>query len=626
MKGVLVVGAAGQLGQAMAARLRVDHEVSRGRARTSTSRATATYGTRSASSRPAPSSTAPASTTLTPPRTIRSRRSTSMRWWSPRWRAPPRPSMRCSCTTAPTSCSPAPRRRRTPRPTDPSREASTPSRSWSASGSRPMRAVITCCASRACSAARIARSSIDRIVDRVSTGRQAPVFVDRVVSPSFVADVAEASALIFLASPPVRAVPLRQFRPRHLAEVGQEIAGTPGRIRTVARSRFRCSDVKLRAPRPQFAALSNEKLARAGFVMPSWQDAIRPPPDRMTRVAVASRSFARNAALRAELTARYSDVTFSESADVIDGDDLVAFLRGHDRAIVGLERSMTTVLAQVPELRVIGKYGVGLDGLDLDAMARRGVRLGWTGGVNRRSVAELTLAFAMALVHRVPETSARSGRRVPEARRPPTHRPHRRHRRLRIRRQGSGEAAGAVRLPRAGARHPRLSGFLPGHTAWSRCRCQTCFVRPTSSRCTCRLIARTRGMIGAAELAQMRQGAFLINAARGGLIDEEALAAALESGHLAGAAFDVFAMEPDANPRLLALPTFLGTSHIGGSTPRRSSPWAARPSTGSRPIACRETAGRVRDSHSRQCQLESRSSRGSVKSCSQEGRIPRCEF
>ncbi|HYE87187.1 MAG TPA: NAD(P)-dependent oxidoreductase, partial [Vicinamibacterales bacterium] len=76
----------------------------------------------------------------------------------------------------------------------------------------------------------------------------------------------------------------------------------------------------------------------------------------------------------------------------------------------------------------------------------------------------------------------------------------------------------------------------------------------------------TRGMIGAPELAAMRRGAVIINAARGGLIDEDALAAALESGQLGGAACDVYAIEPDANPRLLALPTFLGTPHIGGSS------------------------------------------------------------
>jgi phosphoglycerate dehydrogenase-like enzyme len=73
-------------------------------------------------------------------------------------------------------------------------------------------------------------------------------------------------------------------------------------------------------------------------------------------------------------------------------------------------------------------------------------------------------------------------------------------------------------------------------------------------------------MIGATELARMPKGACLINAARGGLVDEAALVGALSSGHLGGAACDVFTMEPDANPALLALPTFLGTPHIGGST------------------------------------------------------------
>ena len=76
----------------------------------------------------------------------------------------------------------------------------------------------------------------------------------------------------------------------------------------------------------------------------------------------------------------------------------------------------------------------------------------------------------------------------------------------------------------------------------------------------------TRGMIDAAKLASMRKGAVLINAARGGLVDEAALAESLETGHLAGAAADVFEMEPVVHPRLLAQPAFLGTPHIGAAT------------------------------------------------------------
>lgn len=287
---------------------------------------------------------------------------------------------------------------------------------------------------------------------------------------------------------------------------------------------------------------------------------------RQARIAVSSPSFARNAALRQELLAKYSRVTFTESISVPDGEELVTLLRGHDRAIVGLERIDDGVLAQLPELRVISKYGVGLDGLDVAAIARRGVRLGWTAGVNRRSVAELTLAFAIALLHRVPEcdVALRQGQ----------------WQKL-VGRQLTGKIIGIIGCGAVGQELVRL-------LAPFECRVLANDIRDypefyAAHRVTAvdldallsaadivtlhvPLDASTRRMIGAAQLARMRPGACLINAARGGLIDEEALADALEGGRLAGAAFDVFAMEPDANPRLVVLPTFLGTPHIGGST------------------------------------------------------------
>jgi D-3-phosphoglycerate dehydrogenase len=286
----------------------------------------------------------------------------------------------------------------------------------------------------------------------------------------------------------------------------------------------------------------------------------------MSDIAVASRSFSRNAALRAELSARYPDVTFSESEHILGGDELIAFLRGHGRAIVGLERIDDEVLSRVPELKVVSKYGVGLDAVDVDAIARRGVRLGWTGGVNRRSVSELTLGFAIALLHRVPEThGALRDRRWDKV----------------VGRQLTGRTVGIVGCGFVGQDLVKLLAPFGCRVLANDIRDYPDFYRehhvtpvPLSQLLAeadivtlhVPLDRTTRGMIGAAEISQMRSGAFVINAARGGLVDEEALAAALERGHLAGAACDVFTIEPDANPRLLASPRFIGTPHIGGST------------------------------------------------------------
>jgi D-3-phosphoglycerate dehydrogenase len=281
---------------------------------------------------------------------------------------------------------------------------------------------------------------------------------------------------------------------------------------------------------------------------------------------VASRSFAGNPTLRAEVTAKYPNVSFTESASVLEGDALIAMLRGHDSAIVGLERVDDRVLAAVPELRVISKYGVGLDAIDIDAVARRGIRLGWTGGVNRRSVSELTLAFAIALLHRLPEGDA-ALRRGGWSKL--------------VGRELTGKTVGIIGCGFVGQDLVKLLAPFGCRILANDIRDYAEFYRQhgvapvalpelleASDVVTLHvpLDATTRGLIGAAELARMRPGTVLINAARGGLVDEPALADALERGHLAGAACDVFQMEPDANPRMVALPTFLGTPHIGGSS------------------------------------------------------------
>lgn len=286
---------------------------------------------------------------------------------------------------------------------------------------------------------------------------------------------------------------------------------------------------------------------------------------RSDKVAVCSRSFSRHAVLRAELLARYEHVTFNETGRQFEGGELVSFLRGHDKAITALERIDETVLSQLPELKAIGKYGVGLDMIDLAAMHRYGKRLGWTGGVNRRSVSELVIAFAVSMLRHVPSASKDlvegTWRQLPGG-------------------LLSGRTVGIVGCGFVGKdliqllqpwgctvlAHDILDfpDFYARFGVASVCLDEL-LQRSDVVSLHVPLDASTRNMLDARRLSQMKPSALLINAARGGLVDEGALKTALQTKHLAAAAFDVFSVEPPQDLELLKLPNFLATPHIGGS-------------------------------------------------------------
>jgi dTDP-4-dehydrorhamnose reductase len=117
------------------------------------------------------------------------------------------------------------------------------------------------------------RSSVDRIADGIRTGQTVPVFTDRVVSPSFVVDVAEATVHLLRERPPSGLYHCVNSGFTTWFEVGREIARGLGKPETALKP-VSVHDVKLRASRPVFAALDNRKLAATGFTMPTWQDAI----------------------------------------------------------------------------------------------------------------------------------------------------------------------------------------------------------------------------------------------------------------------------------------------------------------------------------------------------------------
>lgn len=286
----------------------------------------------------------------------------------------------------------------------------------------------------------------------------------------------------------------------------------------------------------------------------------------MPRVAVTTRSFSRHPALRAELLKRYPEVSFHEDERRLDGRALIAFLKGHEKAITGLEKLDDSLFSALPELRTVSKYGVGIDMIDLPAMGRHGVRLGWQGGVNRRSVAELTICFMIAALRHVPSDnrSVRDGGwQRPVGRLLST-------RTVGIIGCGFVGKDLAVLLRSFGCRvlaHDLLPfpEFYAAHG-----------VKPVGLDQLLRdadivtvhvpLDRTTRGLLTAERLALMNRGAILVNAARGGIIDESALKAMLKDGRLAAAAFDVFASEPPTDTELLTLPNFLATSHIGGNS------------------------------------------------------------
>ena len=283
------------------------------------------------------------------------------------------------------------------------------------------------------------------------------------------------------------------------------------------------------------------------------------------RVAVCSRSFSRNPVLRAELIARYREATFNDAGLRLGGDSLIAFLQGHEKAITALEVIDASVLSQLPELRVISKYGVGLDTIDLAAMRVHGTRLGWTGGVNRRSVSELVIAFAIAMLRHVPAAhrDVLSGTW-----------------RQRVGGQLTGRTAGIIGCGHIGKDLVPLlqafgcpilandvrnyADFYAAHGI-EAVSLEQLLRRSDIVTLHVPLDDTTRNMLSEARLALLKPGAVLINAARGGLVDESALKRMLQDGRLAAAAFDVFAVEPPQDRELLALPNFLVTPHIGGS-------------------------------------------------------------
>jgi D-3-phosphoglycerate dehydrogenase len=251
-------------------------------------------------------------------------------------------------------------------------------------------------------------------------------------------------------------------------------------------------------------------------------------------------------------------------------EELLEIVGQYDGWIVRSKTRVTAVLLEAAtRLRVVGRAGVGVDNIDLDAATRRGVVVMNTPGGSSVTVAELTFAMMLAMARDIPAATAsmKSGRW--EKKRFQGH-------------ELAGKTLGVVGVGRIGsmvveraiAFGMRVLVHDPFATPEAIARLGAELVelddllgRADVVSLHVPLTERTRHLLDAERLHRMKQGAYLVNCARGGIIDEQALADALAEGHLAGAALDVFETEPPpADSPLFGLETFVCTPHLGAST------------------------------------------------------------
>ncbi len=259
----------------------------------------------------------------------------------------------------------------------------------------------------------------------------------------------------------------------------------------------------------------------------------------------------------------------SEAAEVIE-DPGLASLGDVDALIV---RSATKVTREVleggrPRLKVVGRAGVGVDNVDLDAARELGVIVVNAPLAATNAVAELTLGLMLAMARQLPQANAamHDGRWEKKTF------------------KGSelgGKTLGVFGMGRIGAAVAQRAAALGMNIIGYDPLISSEEIERRSARPVSRdellaesdfislhvpLTEDTRGMIGADAMAQMKPGVRLVCAARGGVVDEAALLTALESGHVAGAALDVFAQEPPGNAPLLKHPLLIATPHLGAQT------------------------------------------------------------
>ena len=286
----------------------------------------------------------------------------------------------------------------------------------------------------------------------------------------------------------------------------------------------------------------------------------------MKSLAITSKSFSKNPVLRKKVLSIYPDAKFNDEGLIFNNTSLVKFLDGYEVAITALEKINNSVLSKLPKLKIISKYGVGLDMIDLDSMKKNNVQLAWTGGVNKRSVSELVISSAIALLHQsiFANSEVKSGKWYQV-----------------IGRQLSECTFGIIGCGNVGKDLVELLKPFNCNILAHDIKNYSDFYLKNKIQSVdldqllrksdvvslhLQLDSTTQNILSKEKLKLLKKDAILINYARGGLIDETFLKKLMAENKIAGLALDVFEAEPPSDFTFSRLDNVLVTPHIGGSS------------------------------------------------------------
>lgn len=284
------------------------------------------------------------------------------------------------------------------------------------------------------------------------------------------------------------------------------------------------------------------------------------------KIVATSPSFSKNKILQNEIYKFFPNAILNLEGIRFNQQELIEYIKESDAIIVGLEPINKEVLDKCPNLKIISKYGVGLNNIDLDECKKRDISIGWTGGVNKLSVAEMALGFMLMLSRNLFMTSNELKRGT-------------------WNKSGgfqlSGKTVGIVGVGYIGKELIRLlkpfgckilvNDIINQDNYYKENDLEEVTKSELFSQSDIVTLHtphndETDNMVNINILKMMKQTAYILNTARGGIINEKDLKYALQNNIIAGAGIDAYIEEPPTDKEFINLTNLICTPHIGGNS------------------------------------------------------------